>query len=73
MEAGFDAFEEAGVEEGDDCALDVGGVEALGRASGSDHAEAAAVAFLASDDATFVTGETLGVSGGHLEGLPKAS
>jgi NAD(P)-dependent dehydrogenase (short-subunit alcohol dehydrogenase family) len=25
---------------------------------------AAAVAFLASDDATFVTGETLGVSGG---------
>jgi hypothetical protein len=29
MEAGFDAFEEAGVEEGDDGSLDVGGVEAL--------------------------------------------
>jgi hypothetical protein len=29
MEAGFDAFEEAGVEEGDDGSLDVGSVEAL--------------------------------------------
>jgi hypothetical protein len=29
MEAGFDAIEEAGVEEGDDGSLDVVGVEAL--------------------------------------------
>lgn len=39
------------------------GLTQIGRL-GQPHEVAAAVAFLASDDATFVTGETLGVSGG---------